>query len=40
MSTELNIGELFAEQMDRLLSDCVSRELLISVESGQAADTL
>jgi acyl-CoA dehydrogenase len=40
MSTELNIGELFAEQMDRVLSDSVSRELLISVENGQAADTL
>jgi acyl-CoA dehydrogenase len=40
MSTDLNIGELFAEQMDRLLSECVSRELLISVENGQAADTL
>ena len=40
MSTEMNIGELFAEQMDRLLSDCVSRELLISVENGQPADTL
>ena len=40
MSTELNIGELFAEQMDRLLSECVSRELLISVENGRAADTL
>jgi len=36
----MNIGELFAEQMDRLLSDCVSRELLISVENGRAADTL
>jgi acyl-CoA dehydrogenase len=40
VSTELNIGELFAEQMDRLLSDSVSRELLISVENGQAADKL
>ena len=40
MSTELNIGELFAEQMDRLLSDRVNRELLISVENGRAADTL
>jgi acyl-CoA dehydrogenase len=40
MSAEMNIGELFAEQMDRLLSDCVSRELLISVENGQPADTL
>jgi acyl-CoA dehydrogenase len=40
MNTEMNIGELFAEQMDRLLSESVSRELLISVENGQAADTL
>ena len=40
MSTELNIGELFAEQMDRLLSDRVNRELLISVENGRAADML
>jgi len=40
MNTEVNIGELFAEQVDRLLSDGVSRELLIRVENGQAADTL
>jgi acyl-CoA dehydrogenase len=40
MDTEMDIGELFAEQMDRLLSDSVSRELLISVEEGQAANTL
>ncbi len=40
MNAEMNIGELFAEQMDRLLSESVSRELLISVENGQAADTL
>jgi len=40
MNNEIGIGELFAEQMDRLLSDCVSRELLIRVEKGQAADSL
>ena len=40
MNMEMNIGELFAEQMDRLLGDCVSRELLISVENGQPAETL
>jgi acyl-CoA dehydrogenase len=40
VSTELNIGELFAEQMERLFSERVDRELLISVEQGQAADAL
>jgi len=40
VSTELNIGELFAEQMDRLLRDRINRELFISVENGRAAETL
>jgi len=39
-STEISIAELFAEQVDRLLSDSVSRELLIRVENGQAAEAL
>jgi len=40
MSAELNIGELFAEQMDRLLSDRVDRELFIEVENGRPAEML
>jgi len=39
-STEISVAELFAEQVDRLLSDSVTRELLIRVENGHAADTL
>ena len=40
MSAELNIGELFAEQMDRMLSERIDRDLFISVENGRPADAL
>lgn len=35
-----NIGELLAEQLDRLFTDTVNRELIVSVEEGEPATNL
>lgn len=40
MTAEMSIGELLAEQLERLFSETIDRNLLIAVEQGQAANNL
>lgn len=40
MTDDMNIGQMLADQLERLLSDTVDRDLYIQVEGGQAATAL